>query len=132
MAYFFWQRSVLKDTKGGRDERRAGPYRGITEGYAGPYGHSEVPWLLPLPHQCGNQGWQEPISFSGDPDGNESQNTKDAIRQGDAWRITKRRITMDKIEKQMFQVINRNYDCRTLADKLNAISARRKKKGAKK
>ena len=35
---------------------------------------------------------------------------------------------MDKWEKEMFAEINRNHDCRVLADKLNAISARRKKK----
>ena len=39
---------------------------------------------------------------------------------------------MDKHEREMIAVVNRNHDCRALADKLNAISARRKKKGAKK
>lgn len=39
---------------------------------------------------------------------------------------------MDNWEKEMFAAINRNHDCRALAEKLNAISARRKKKGAKK
>ena len=39
---------------------------------------------------------------------------------------------MDKDERKMFAAINRNHDCRALADKLNAISARRRKKGAKK
>lgn len=38
---------------------------------------------------------------------------------------------MDKFNKKMFATIERNYDCRALADRLNAISARRKKKGAK-
>ena len=38
---------------------------------------------------------------------------------------------MDKLEKQMIDVVNRNHDCRVLADKLNAISARRKRKGKK-
>lgn len=39
---------------------------------------------------------------------------------------------MDKHEFQMINAVNRNHDCRVLADKLNAISSRRKKKGAKK
>lgn len=38
---------------------------------------------------------------------------------------------MDKWEKQMIAVVNRNHDCRVLADKLNAISARRRRKGKK-
>lgn len=38
---------------------------------------------------------------------------------------------MDKFEKQMFAAIARNYECRALADKLNAISARRKKRRGK-
>ena len=33
---------------------------------------------------------------------------------------------MAKLEKQMFAVINRNHDCKSLADRLSAISARRK------
>ena len=33
---------------------------------------------------------------------------------------------MDEFEKQMFAVVNRNHDCKALAEKLNAISARRK------
>lgn len=33
---------------------------------------------------------------------------------------------MAKLEKQMFAAINRNHDCKSLADRLNAISARRK------
>ena len=33
---------------------------------------------------------------------------------------------MAKLERQMFAVINRNHDCKSLADRLNAISARRK------
>lgn len=32
----------------------------------------------------------------------------------------------------MFTLININHDCKALADRLNAISARRKRKGAKK
>lgn len=39
---------------------------------------------------------------------------------------------MDKIEKQMIDMVNRNADIKALERKLNAISARRKKKGAKK
>lgn len=40
---------------------------------------------------------------------------------------------MDKYEKEMIAVVNRNHDCKALADRLNAISARRiRKKGAKK
>ena len=39
---------------------------------------------------------------------------------------------MDKYEKQMITVVNRNHDIKALAERLNAISARRKKKGAKK
>ena len=31
-------------------------------------------------------------------------------------------------ERKMFAVINRNHDCKALADKLNAISARRHRK----
>lgn len=38
---------------------------------------------------------------------------------------------MDKLEKQMFNIVNRNHDCRVLAGKLNAIAARRKRKGKK-
>ena len=38
---------------------------------------------------------------------------------------------MDKLEKQMISVVNRNHDCKALADKLNAISARRKRRGKK-
>lgn len=38
---------------------------------------------------------------------------------------------MDKLEKQMFDIVNRNHDCAVLANKLNAISARRKRKGKK-
>jgi hypothetical protein len=38
---------------------------------------------------------------------------------------------MDKLEMKMFNIINRNHDCKALADKLNAISARRKRKGKK-
>lgn len=35
---------------------------------------------------------------------------------------------MDYYEKKMIEVVNRNYDCKVLADKLNAISARRHRK----
>lgn len=35
---------------------------------------------------------------------------------------------MDNFEKKMFAVVNRNHDCKSLADKLNAISARRRRK----
>ena len=38
---------------------------------------------------------------------------------------------MDKLEKQMIDTVNRNHDCKVLADKLNAIAARRKRKGKK-
>jgi hypothetical protein len=38
---------------------------------------------------------------------------------------------MDKLELKMISVVNRNHDCRALADRLNAISARRKRKGKK-
>ncbi len=41
-------------------------------------------------------------------------------------------MTMDKYERQMIAVVNRNHDIKELERKLNAISARRKKKGAKK
>lgn len=33
---------------------------------------------------------------------------------------------MAKLEQQMFAVVDRNHDCKSLAEKLNAISARRK------
>ena len=39
---------------------------------------------------------------------------------------------MDKYEKQMITAVNRNHDCKAFAERLNAISARRIKKGAKK
>ena len=38
---------------------------------------------------------------------------------------------MDKLEKQMINIINRNHDCKAMAERLNAISARRKPKGKK-
>ncbi len=38
---------------------------------------------------------------------------------------------MDKWEKEMFAEINRNHDLRAMANKLNAISARRKNKRVK-
>lgn len=38
---------------------------------------------------------------------------------------------MDKLEMQMIAVVNRNHDCRELAVRLNAISARRKRRGKK-
>ena len=40
-------------------------------------------------------------------------------------------MTMDKYEKQMIEVVNRNHDIKKLERALNAISARRNKKGAK-
>lgn len=41
---------------------------------------------------------------------------------------------MDKYEKEMIFVVNLNHDIKTIAERLNAISARRRrnKKGAKK
>ena len=39
---------------------------------------------------------------------------------------------MDKLEREMIAVVNLNHDCKALAERLNAISARRNKKGAKK
>lgn len=39
---------------------------------------------------------------------------------------------MDKYEREMIAVVNRNHDIKALAERLNAIAARRKKKGAKK
>ena len=39
---------------------------------------------------------------------------------------------MDKHEMKMIAVVNRNHDIKAFAERLNAISARRKKKGAKK
>ena len=39
---------------------------------------------------------------------------------------------MDKHERKMIAVVNRNHDISNFADRLSAISARRKKKGAKK
>lgn len=38
---------------------------------------------------------------------------------------------MDKWEKQMINIVNRNHDIKAMADRLNAISARRKRKGKK-
>ena len=38
---------------------------------------------------------------------------------------------MDKLEKQMIAVVNRNHDIKALAERLNAISARRKRKRKK-
>lgn len=38
---------------------------------------------------------------------------------------------MDKLEKQMIDIVNRNYEIQALADRLNAISARRKRKRKK-
>lgn len=35
-------------------------------------------------------------------------------------------------EKKLFEIVNRNYELRAFADRLNAISARRRKRGAKK
>ena len=39
---------------------------------------------------------------------------------------------MDKYERQMILAVNRNHDIKVIAERLNAISARRNKKGAKK
>lgn len=39
---------------------------------------------------------------------------------------------MDKYEREMIAVVNRNHEIKAFAERLNAISARRKKKGAKK
>ena len=39
---------------------------------------------------------------------------------------------MDKHEIKMISVVNRNHEISNLAERLSAISARRKKKGAKK
>ena len=39
---------------------------------------------------------------------------------------------MDKYEREMIAVVNWNHDIKVFAERLNAISARRKKKGAKK
>ena len=39
---------------------------------------------------------------------------------------------MDEHEMNMIAVVNRNHDIKAFAERLNAISARRKKKGAKK
>ena len=39
---------------------------------------------------------------------------------------------MDMYERKMIAVVNRNHEIKTFAERLNAISARRKKKGAKK
>lgn len=33
---------------------------------------------------------------------------------------------MANLESKMFAVVNRNHECKSLADRLNAISARRK------
>ena len=38
---------------------------------------------------------------------------------------------MDKFEREMISVVNRNHDCKALADRLNAIAARRTRKGKK-
>lgn len=35
---------------------------------------------------------------------------------------------MDKYERDMIAVVNRNHDCKALADRLNAISARRRRR----
>ena len=39
---------------------------------------------------------------------------------------------MDKHEKRMIFIVNLNHDIKAMEQRLNAISARRKKKGAKK
>lgn len=38
---------------------------------------------------------------------------------------------MDKLEKKMIDMVNRNYEIRALADRLNSISRRRRRKGKK-
>ena len=38
---------------------------------------------------------------------------------------------MDKYEREMIAVVNRNYECKALAERLNAIAARRKRKRKK-
>ena len=38
---------------------------------------------------------------------------------------------MDNHERKMIAAVNRNHECKAFAERLNAISARRKKKGAK-
>jgi hypothetical protein len=35
---------------------------------------------------------------------------------------------MAKLEQEMFAVVNRNHECKSLAERLNAISAKRKLK----
>lgn len=40
-------------------------------------------------------------------------------------------MTMDKYERAMIAVVNRNHDIKKLERKLNAISARRKRNGKK-
>lgn len=35
-------------------------------------------------------------------------------------------------ESKMFEIVNRNHEYRAMADRLNAISARRRKRGVKK
>ena len=39
---------------------------------------------------------------------------------------------MDKYEKQMIAVVNRNHEIKAFAERLNAISARRNRKRGKK
>jgi hypothetical protein len=39
---------------------------------------------------------------------------------------------MDKYERDMIFVVNLNHDIKVITERLNAISAKRKKKGAKK
>ena len=41
-------------------------------------------------------------------------------------------MTIDKYERQMIAVVNRNHDIKEIERRFKAISARRKKKGAKK
>lgn len=40
-------------------------------------------------------------------------------------------MTMDKYEREMIAVVNRNHDIKKLERNLNAISARRKRNGKK-
>ena len=49
-------------------------------------------------------------------------------KTGRLWVAMKEEKTMDQMEKAMIAAVNRNHDCRVLADRLNAISARRRRK----
>ena len=41
-------------------------------------------------------------------------------------------MSMSKEDREVIAIVNFNYEIKALAERLNAISARRKKKGAKK